>query len=89
MIVDSSAEDIVLTPYLTGVPANFLLPSIVQAGIDTSLLNQPKGEISFDTDENTLTAWRDIWSAGKGVEHIHEVLPTAALVENLKQEFAA
>jgi nitronate monooxygenase len=89
MIVDADADDIVLTPYFTGVPANFLLPSIVQAGIDPADLDKPKGEISFEQDENTANAWKDIWSAGKGVEHIDAILPVSKLVAELKAEFDA
>lgn len=87
MVVDASAEDVVLTPYFTGVPANFLLPSIIEAGIDPADLDKPKGEITFDGDDSMGNAWKDIWSAGKGVQHIHEVLPTAVLVEQLTQDY--
>jgi nitronate monooxygenase len=87
MVVDADADDIVLTPYFTGVPANFLLPSIVQAGIDPGELDQPKGKISFDDDDSMGNAWKDIWSAGKGVESIHNVLSVAELVDQLKLEW--
>jgi len=87
MLVDANAEDIVLTPYFTGVPANFLLPSIKAAGIDPEELNKPKGQINFDEDESVGTAWKDIWSAGIGVENIHDVLPAAQLVKQLAADF--
>ena len=89
MIVDAGKDDIVLTPYFTGVPANFLLPSIVQAGIDPEDLAKPKGEISFDQDDTTANAWKDIWSAGVGVEHIHEIKPAAELITELSREFSS
>ena len=38
MVVDATADDIVLTPFFTGVPAHFLLPSIRDAGIDPAEL---------------------------------------------------
>lgn len=87
MVVDSSAADIVLTPYFTGVPAHFLLPSVVSAGIDPAELADAKGEIEFGSDADEKTAWRDIWSAGKGVENIQSVLPVAQLVEQLQQDY--
>jgi nitronate monooxygenase len=89
MVVDATEEDVVLTPYFTGVPANFLLPSVIQAGIDPADLDQPKGTITFDSDDSMGNAWKDIWSAGTGVDDIHEVLPVATLVKNLQTEFLA
>ena len=89
MVVDAREEDVVLTPYFTGVPAHFLMPSILNAGIDPSELDKAAGNLSFDTDGNTGSAWKDIWSAGKGVEYIHEIMLTAELVKNLTQEYAA
>jgi nitronate monooxygenase len=88
MIVDSGADDIVLTPYFTGVPAHFLLPSIIQAGIDPAELANATGEISFG-DDTDIKAWKDIWSAGKGVETIHASKPVAALVADLRRDFDA
>lgn len=91
MVVDACADDVVLTPYFTGVPAHFLLPSIRAAGIDPEVLADAKGQIGFsadgEEDDKDLSAWRDIWSAGKGVDRIHSVLPTAELVSSLQQEY--
>jgi nitronate monooxygenase len=85
MVVDATADDIVLTPYFTGVPAHFLLPSIVQAGIDPALLANATGEIKFEGDDDHK-AWKDIWSAGKGVATIHDIQPVAELVRKLRQD---
>ncbi len=87
MVVDADADDVVLTPYFTGVPANFLLPSIEKAGIAPGELDQPKGNISFDDDDSMGSAWKDIWSAGKGVDSIHNVLPVAKLINQLKLDW--
>jgi len=86
MIVDADAGDIVLTPYFTGVPAHFLLPSVIAAGIDPAELEQATGEISFG-DDTDIKAWKDIWSAGKGVADIHDIRPVAELVKTLSVEF--
>jgi nitronate monooxygenase len=88
MVVDCAAEDIVLTPYFTGIPAHFMLPSIIEAGIDPNELANAKGNISFMSDESDKTAWKDIWSAGKGVADIDDILPAAELIARLRQEFA-
>ena len=34
-------------------------------------------------------AWKDIWGAGQGVGNIADVLPTADLIDRLKQEYRA
>jgi len=83
MVVDATAEDVVLTPYFTGIPAHFLLPSIEEAGIDPAELVNATGEIKFEGDDDHK-AWKDIWSAGKGVDRIQEIMPVAKLVDELK-----
>jgi len=87
MVVDAVANDIVLTPYFTGIPAHFLLPSIQAAGIDPAMLQNAPGKISFDADANTVSAWKDIWSAGKGVDRIHAIEPVAQLVADLQRDY--
>jgi nitronate monooxygenase len=87
MVVDCEADDVVLTPYFTGIPAHFLMPSILEAGIDPSELDKPRGKITFAEDENMGSAWKDIWSAGKGVEYIHAIKPVAELIAELKQDY--
>ena len=87
MVVDSNADDIVLTPYFTGIPAHFLLPSIVNAGIEPTALKKAKGEITFNEEESDKAAWKDIWSAGKGVATIHEIKPVAELVADLRRDY--
>jgi nitronate monooxygenase len=89
MVVAATADDIVLTPYFTGIPAHFLLPSIRAAGIDPAELQNPPGAISFDADESTVSAWKDIWSAGKGVDRIHSIQPVATLVADLLRDFVS
>jgi nitronate monooxygenase len=89
MVVAATADDIVLTPYFTGIPAHFLLPSIVQAGIDPEVLEHSKGEITFDEEETHKAAWKDIWSAGKGVDRIYSISSVATLVAKLQREYIA
>ncbi len=89
MIVDATADDIVLTPYFTGIPAHFLLPSIRAAGIDPAELQNSSGAIKFDADDSAVSAWKDIWSAGKGVDRIHAIESVAQLVADLRRDFAA
>jgi nitronate monooxygenase len=91
MVVEAGSDDVVLTPYFTGVPAHFLMPSIIKAGIDPAVLEHAKGQLGFsadgEEDTNDLAAWKDIWSAGKGVDEIDNILPAAELVKKLGQEY--
>jgi nitronate monooxygenase len=96
MIVDSKATDIVYTPNISGVFANFLKPSIENAGLDPNNL-EPKTDIDFgqeleiDADNNSGDkaggAWKQIWSAGQGVGAIDNIPSTADLVTTLIDEY--
>src|SRR5258706_3332700 len=88
MIVNSSAKDIVYTPFFSGVHGNYLKPSVAAAGLDPD--NLPAADkASTNFGSTRVRAWRDIWSAGQGVGNIHDVLPAADIVERLKQEYRA
>lgn len=88
MILQATIDDVIYTPYFSGVPANYLIPSITAAGLDAAQLNQAdQGAVDMDKSLRPK-AWKDIWSAGQGVGAIQEILPTHALVEQLAQEYA-
>jgi nitronate monooxygenase len=94
MLINSSANDILYTPKISGVNANFIRQSIVDADIDPADLT-PKSELDFgaelDIDDKPNTrekkAWRDIWSAGQGVGSIDKVFSTTQLVDKLVTEY--
>lgn len=95
MLVDATAADIIYTPAISSIPANFLRQSIVAAGLDPDRLAAPSGiDLSHITEPYKKApgapeskAWRDIWSAGQGVASIHDVLPAAQLVQRLRDEY--
>ena len=91
MIINSRAEDIVYTAAVSGVNANFLRPSLEAMGITEELWSQSK-KIDFGSELDAAAkaeaqALKTIWSAGQGVTAIHDVLPTAQLITQLKREF--
>ncbi|MGG5808632.1 NAD(P)H-dependent flavin oxidoreductase [Falsiroseomonas sp. CW058] len=87
MIIESSAADILYTPCFTGVPGNYLRPSIAAQGLDPdSLPPADKTKMSFGSDH--VRAWRDIWGAGQGVGSITDAPPAAEIVARLKREYA-
>jgi nitronate monooxygenase len=87
MLVDATPEDIVLSDKFTGVPANYLRPSIVAAGIDLATLDR-RTSVSIDQRDESK-AWRDIWSAGQGVGAITRIEPVADIVARLRSEYLA
>ena len=83
MIIDSGATDIIHTPAVSGIPANFMTKSLIENGIDPKSLPEHK----LDMGEEAK-AWKTVWSAGHGVGAIQNVLPTAQLAIQLKDEFS-
>lgn len=83
MIVEAGASDITYTPAVSGIPANFLTPSLVANGIDPKSLPEHKLDMADEAK-----AWKTVWSAGQGSAGVRDVVPTAQLVARLKDEFA-
>nr|XP_061810391.1 nitronate monooxygenase-like [Nerophis lumbriciformis] len=90
MIIDSGTAEIVYTAAVSGVPANFLRPSLEAMGITQDMWHK-KAKIDFgkelDAAEAEAKAWKTLWSAGQGVATIDDVLPVAELVNRLHGEF--
>jgi nitronate monooxygenase len=88
MVVDSVAADIVYTPYFTGVPGNYLKPSIARNGLDPDdLPSADPSKMNFDTRHDRPKAWKAIWGAGQGVGNISAVEPAAAVIARMKAEY--
>lgn len=88
MIIDSSVSDVVYTAAVSGVPANFLRPSLEAMGI-TKEMWSTSAKVDFGKELDEARAWKTIWSAGQGVTTIRDVLPVGELVARLKEEFHA
>ena len=83
MIVESGASDITYTPAVSGIPANFLTPSLLANGIDPKSLPEHKLDMADEAK-----AWKTVWSAGQGSAGVRDVLPAAALVARLTDEYS-
>lgn len=89
MLVDCTEEDLLLTAHFTGVPANYLRPSIEAAGLKLEELGV-RAERKFDhRGSDEAKAWRDIWAAGQGVRQVKDAPPVAELVAALRAEYRA
>jgi nitronate monooxygenase len=85
MILDASAADILYTPAISGVNANFLRPSIERAGLDPDNL-QHAGSLDMGSEAKV---WKNIWSAGQGTGTITDLPKAAELCDRLTAEYRA
>jgi nitronate monooxygenase len=83
MIIESGATDIVHTPAVSGIPANFMIKSLQANGIDPKQLPEHKLDMGDEAK-----AWKTVWSAGQGAGTIHDVVPAGELVARLRSEYA-
>jgi nitronate monooxygenase len=83
MVVASCAADIVYTPSISGVPANFMRPSVVAAGLDPEKL-PPHHELD---KSNKTKAFKSIWSAGQGIGAIRDIPGATELCERMIVEY--
>ena len=90
MLVNSSAKDIMYTPAISGIPGNFLRPSLEVAGFDPDKLPIKKADQAEfgEQMQEERKAWRDVWSAGQGVGQIDDITNAQDLIERLKEEYA-
>jgi nitronate monooxygenase len=91
MLVDSNAEDIVYTPFFSGVHGSYLKPSIRNAGLDPDNLPVQSGEdkLQYRSRDERPKTWKDIWGAGQGVGNIDSIVPARELVERIVREYEA
>lgn len=89
MLVEASADEIILSASLTGVPANWLKGSLVAAGFDPAAMGA-KAEIDLGRPEDSdAKRWKDVWSAGQGVGAVRAIEQVGAIVDQLVDEYAA
>ena len=91
MLVDSNAEDIVYTPFFSGVHGSYLKQSVRNAGLDPDNLPVQEGadKLKYKSRDERPKTWKDIWGAGQGVGNIDSVPPTRELVERIVAEYEA
>jgi len=87
-VVEATSDDIVYTNLFTGVHGNYLAQSIRAAGLDPAHLPESDpSKMNFGGD-TAAKAWKDIWGCGQGIAAVDSVVPTAALVARLREEYA-
>jgi nitronate monooxygenase len=86
MTVAASMEDIVTSSAVTGVPANWLIPSLKAAGF-TMDGREPR-KMDF-TSTDTAKPWKNIWGAGHAVGAVGAVQPAAAIIDKLAADYGS
>jgi nitronate monooxygenase len=84
-IVDGYADDIVYTNYFSGIPGNYLKPSIRDSGLDPdNLPESDPSKMDFKSGgEGAKKTWKDIWGCGQGIGAVKSVQTTAQFVDDL------
>ncbi|MFP4599607.1 MAG: NAD(P)H-dependent flavin oxidoreductase [Persicimonas sp.] len=89
LLCEARPEDIIYTPAVSGVPANFIRQSLEQNDFDMDKLTDP-AHVDFGeklTVGDEAKAWKTVWSAGHGVSAIDDVPAVAELVDRLDNEY--
>ena len=89
MIVDCNGKDIVYTNLFSGVPGNYLKPSVAANDLDPDNLPvSDKSAMNFGSGGNTeARVWKDIWGAGQGIGQVKSVVPTADVLDRIEREY--
>ncbi len=87
MLVDSTADDLLVSAGLTGTPASWLKPSLRANGLDPD--NMPAApDRRYDSNQSIAgKKWMDVWAAGQGLGQIKSVRPVAKVVDQLAAEY--
>jgi nitronate monooxygenase len=86
MILDTRATDVFLTASIDGAPANWLVPSLLAAGIDLDVLRTTLPSKIVSAQENKKR-WKDIYTAGHGVGNIDDIPSAAELCRRLVAQY--
>lgn len=88
MIVESAAKDIIYSNLFTGVHGNYLIPSLIAAGLDpSSLASSDASKMQIMELGAGTKAWRDIWGAGQGIGAVKGIVPVSGLIVRLQAEY--
>jgi len=90
LLVSQTSADLVYTGDIAGVPANWIVESIRRVGLDPDHLPKPLGRgMRHDHLPESVTPWKNLWSAGQGVDLIDDIPTVAELVTRLRREYVA
>ncbi|MBV6756249.1 NAD(P)H-dependent flavin oxidoreductase [Rhodococcus opacus] len=85
MLVSSNSEDVLFTDAIAGLPASFLKPSMIRAGLDPDNLPAPLGQHRPNLPEG-IKPWKSVWSGGHSTALIEDVPSVQTVVDRLAKE---
>lgn len=86
MVIAAGAEDLIVSPAITGTAASWLKPSLTAAGYDIGNLGAAP---SRDYGGDPAAKWRDLWAAGQGLHAVTAVEPVGTIVDELERGYLA
>ncbi|TRW15263.1 nitronate monooxygenase [Glacieibacterium frigidum] len=86
MVIAAGAEDLVVSPAITGTAASWLKPSLTAAGYDVGNLGAAPPR---NYGGEPTAKWRDLWAAGQGLHAVTAEEPVAAIVDELERGYDA
>lgn len=90
LLISQTSTGLLYTPQVAGVAANWIVESLRMAGLDPAALPQPGGQgMNHDHMPETAKPWVNLWSAGQGIDLIHDIPTVAELVSRLRREYIA
>ena len=90
MLVESGSSDLMFTGKIAGVPANWLVRSMERVGLDPRNLPAPEGKgMRHDHLPEGVKPWKNLWSAGQGIDLISDIPRVGELVGRLRAEYLA
>jgi nitronate monooxygenase len=89
LLVSQTSADLLYTDRIAGVAANWMRESMRQVGLDPDDLPAPTRKMSYDHLPAGVKPWKNLWSAGQGVDLIDDIPAVAELVRRLRLEYVA
>jgi nitronate monooxygenase len=89
LLVSTGSDDLIYTERVSGVPANWLKSSLRRVALDPDNLPLPIADRRYEHLPADVRPWRQIWSAGQGIDLIHDIPSVAELVVRLRREYVA
>lgn len=90
MLLRGSSTDLMYTPDIAGVAASWMTESMVAIGLDPKNLPKPAGaKMNYSHLPDGVKPWRNLWSAGQGIDLIDDIPSVAELVTRLRREYVA
>ena len=90
MLVRGTSADLMYTPDIAGISANWMTESIREVGLDPADLPKPdRPGMTHGHLPEGVKPWKNLWSAGQGIDLIDDIPSVADVVARLRREYVA